>query len=157
MFSGPPLPLPPDLPLRSLLGQAQQPGILGAWVRQTSCALHLYEADGGATSRLLVSSDLGFLLGRCSRIALREGERTIVLDAEAIIQWRTLQVITSSPYLPGLERLAILFPGLLLDLSGFSVRLETHPADAVLAECLSQNVAVKESRVVYRAEESNIQ
>jgi hypothetical protein len=157
MFSGPPLPLPADLPLRALLAQAQQPGTLGAWVSESTCALHLYEADGGATSRLLVSPDLGFLLGRCSRIALREGQRTIVLDAEAIVQWRTLQVITSSPYLPGLERLAILFPGLLLDLGGFSVRLENHPADAVLMECLAQDVTVKESRIVYRVDESNLQ
>jgi hypothetical protein len=149
MFSGPPLPLPPDLPLRTLLEPAQQPGMLGAWVRGSSRALHLYEAGGGITGRILVSPDLGFLLGRCSRIALREGEHSIVLAAEAIVQWRTLQVITSAPYLPGLERLATLFPGLLLDLCGFTVPLASHSADVVLGECLAQEVTVTGSRIVY--------
>lgn len=149
MFSGPPLPLPPDLPIRQLFAQARQPGILGAWVRGSTCALHLYEADGGATGPILVSPDLGLLLGRCNRIALREGEHSIVLDASTIICWRTLQVATGYPHLPGLERLAILFPGLLVDHGGFSVPIESHSADAVLAECLAQGLPVTGSRIVY--------
>src|SRR3954451_14713915 len=113
MSSGPPLQLPPDLPLHSLFPFAAPPGLLGAWVRESRCAVHLYEADAGVTGRVLVSHDLGYLLGRCSRIALREGENLVVLPADSVIQWRALEVVTTSPYLRGIERLRALFPGLL--------------------------------------------
>jgi hypothetical protein len=123
--------------------------MLGAWVRESRCALHLYEAASGIAGRVLVSPDLGYLLGRCSRVALREGEHVMVLPAESVIHWRSLQVVTSSPYLSGIARLSALFPGLLLDGSGFTLPLLTHSVDAVLAECLTQRVSVSESRIVY--------
>jgi hypothetical protein len=148
MFSGPPLPLLPTLPLSRLFAQAQRQGILGAWVRGSTCALHLFEA-GGPGRRILLSHDLGFLLRRCSHVALREGQDFIVLEAEAVIRWRTLQVVTGSPYLPGLERLAHLFPGLMLDQKGFTVPLKGDPVGGVLAECLSSGVPVTGSRIVY--------
>lgn len=148
MFSGPPLPLPPELPLRQLFAQAQQPGTLGAWVRSSARALHLYEIAGHA-SRVLVSPDLGFLLARCSRVALREGEQPIVLDADVLIQWRALQVATATPFLPGLERLRGMFPGLQVTAGTVVIPLATQTPEEVLARCLAERLQVSGSRLVY--------
>jgi hypothetical protein len=149
MLSGPPLPLPPDIPLHQLLPHASQPGTLGAWVRGSVRTLHLYEAGIGATHRLLIDPDLGHLLSLCTRIALRVGTQPIVLGAEAIIRWRTLQVVTSSPYLPGLLLLHEIFPGARLNRSGFQVAVSSETPEHVLAECLSHGIAVRESRIIY--------
>jgi hypothetical protein len=151
MLSGPPLPLSQDIPLHQLLAHASQPGTLGAWVRGSVRTLHLYEAGNGATHRLLIDPDLGHLLGCCNRVMLRDGTHPVVLDADAVICWRTLQVITSSPYLPGLQRLHEIFPGAHLDGSGFQVVISSQNPEHVLAECLTYGIPVRESRIVYDA------
>ena len=151
MLSGPPLPLPHDIPIHQLLAYARQPGILGAWVRGSVRTLHLYESASGASHRLLIGPDLGHLLGRCDRVALRQGTRPVVLDAEAVIRWRVLQVVTATPHLPSLERLHEIFPGAQLDGSGFQVAISSGTPEHVLAECLTQGIPVRESRIIYAA------
>ena len=151
MLSGPPLPLPRDIPLHQLLTYARQPGTLGAWVRGSVRTLHLYESASGGSHRLLIGPDLGHLLSRCDRVALREGTHPVVLDAEAVIHWRTLQVVTSSPYLPGLQRLHEIFPEAHLNSSGFQIAIASRTPEHVLAECLTHGIPVRESRIVYRA------
>jgi hypothetical protein len=151
MLSGPPLPLPHDIPLHQLLAHARQPGTLGAWVRGSVRTVHLYEAASGATHRLLIDPDLGHLLSRCNRVALREGNQPVVLDVEAVIRWRTLQVVTSSPYLPGLQQLHEIFPGAHLNSSGFQVAISSRTPEDVLAECLTHGIPVRESRIIYHA------
>jgi hypothetical protein len=148
MFSGPPLPLSPDLPLRQLFIQAHHPGTLGAWVRGSAQSLHLYEIAGHA-SRVLISADLGFLLARCSRVALREGDQPIVLEADVLIQWRALQVATATPFLPGLERLRGVFPGLQITAGTVVIPLATQTSEEVLARCLAERLPVSGSHLVY--------
>ncbi len=148
MFLGPPLPLSPNLPLAELLAHAQPPGPLGAWLRDCRHRLHVYDGGGGYR-RLLVSPDLGFLLGRCSHVALRQDRGPVVLPAEVVIEWRTLQVVTATPYLPGVERLSAQFPGLRPDSSGLLVPIRTGSPEEVLAECLARGMQVVGSRVVY--------
>jgi hypothetical protein len=149
MLSGPPLPLPQHIPLYRLLSYARPPGTLGAWVRGPSRTLHLYEASSGALHRILTGPDLGHLLSRCNRIALREGTRSVVLDAEAVIRWRVLQVVTATPHLPSLERLNEIFPGAHLTGFGFDVAISSQAPEHVLADCLTHGIPVRESRVVY--------
>jgi hypothetical protein len=151
MLSGPPLPLPHDIPLHQLLAYARQPGTLGAWVRGSVRTLHLYESASGASHRLLIGPDLGHLLSRCDRVALREGTRAVVLDAEAVIRWRVLQVVTATPHLPPLERLNEIFPGAQLDNSGFQVAMASRTPEHILAECLTHGIPVRESRIIYDA------
>jgi hypothetical protein len=151
MFSGPPLPLPHDIPLHQLLTHARQPGTLGAWVRGSVRTLHLYESASGGSHRLLIGPDLGHLLSRCDRVALREGTHPVVLDAEAVIRWRVLQVVTATPHLPSLERLHEIFPGAHLDSSGFQVAISSGTPEHVLAECLTRGIPVRESRIIYHA------
>jgi hypothetical protein len=151
MLSGPPLPLPHDIPLHQLLACARQPGTLGAWVRGSVRTLHLYESASGASHRLLIGPDLGHLLSRCDRVALREGGRAVVLDAEAVIRWRVLQVVTATPHLPPLERLDEIFPGAQLNSSGFQVAMSSRSPEHILAECLTHGIPVRESWIIYDA------
>jgi hypothetical protein len=150
MLSGPPLPLPHDIPVHQLLAYARLPGTLGAWVRGSVRTLHLYESASGDSHRLLIGPDLGHLLSRCNRVALRMGTRPVVLDAEAIIRWRVLQVVTATPHLPPLERLNEIFPEARLDSSGFHVAIASGTPEHVLAECLTRGIPVRESRIIYQ-------
>lgn len=149
MFSGPPLPLPSDLPLSFLLAHLRPPETLGAWVRGSAHELRLHDTSRGGGCSVLISADLGFLLGRCGRVALREGNDPVVLEVDRIIQWRTLQVLTGTPFLPGLERLKMQFPDLQLDPTGLSIPIPGRSPEEVLAECLASGMQVTESRIVY--------
>jgi hypothetical protein len=149
MFSGSPLPLSPDVPLSELLAFSRPPNQLGAWIRGSVSRLHIHKVPHCTHSRVLASSDLGFLLGRCAEVALREGERTVVLAAETVIQWRALQVATATPYLPGLERLRALFPRLQSTGNGLLIPVPTQSPEEVLAQCLAEGVRVTGSRIVY--------
>jgi hypothetical protein len=149
MIEGPPLPLSPDLPLSSLLASTRSAEPLGAWVRACVPQLQVYTLPFHTRGRVLASSDLGLLLGRCREIALREGERTTVLPADTVIRWRALQVVTATPHLPGVRRLRAQFPGMRMTVQGILIPIGRHSAEEVLAGCLCEGVRVAGSRVVY--------
>jgi hypothetical protein len=156
MPAGPPLPIPSDYPLACLidlvrpidLGRSPSDG-LGVWLRGIAGTMPMYVAARGRCCRMLLSGDLGLLLGRCSHVVIREGSRPQLLPAEALIQWRALQVVTSMPCLPGPERLQAIFPGAVLDRAGFRVPVQSVAPEAVLSECLTQGITVTESRITY--------
>jgi hypothetical protein len=75
----------------------------------------------------------------------------VVLEAELLIQWRVLQVVTGTPYLPGLERLSDIFRTAHLDPTGFQIPIPTRTPEEVLGECLAYGIPVAGSRIVYRA------
>lgn len=150
MFHGPPLPLSPDVSLSELLAFTRPPKRLGAWVRGSISRLHIHGVPHDSRCSVLASADLGFLLGRCVEVAVRERERTIVLTSETVIQWRALQVVTATPYLPGLDRLEALFPGLRSTSNGFLVPVGKDSPEEVLALCLEEGMRVSGSRVVYQ-------
>jgi len=149
MFFGPPLPLSSRHSLGELLAHARPCETLGAWVRGCSPGQHIVRIGGAAAYRVLASSDLGLLLSRCDRILLREAERPVLLEASALIEWRALQVATATPYLPGLERLKALFPGLCASDTTMRVPLGAHEPEEVLACCLAEGIQVTGSSVVY--------
>jgi hypothetical protein len=153
MFLGPPLPLPADTRLPELLSYAQASGVLGAWVRGCSPGQRLYELRHPAGGRVIAGPDLGFLLARCHRVVLRQGEAPLVLDAETVIRWRALQVATATPFLPGAERLRALYPGLQSSGNGLLVPLRAQSPEEVLAHCLMEGISVTGSRVVYEVGE----
>lgn len=152
MFQGPPLPLSPDVSLNQLLTLASSGRPLGAWVRASLPRLRIYQLPcSGPRTRFVVlaSSDLGYLLGRCREVAVRERERTRVLPAEVVIQWRALQVATATPHLPGIQRLEAEFPGLQASVLGLLIPTRLQSPEEVLARCLAQGVRVMGSRVIY--------
>jgi hypothetical protein len=149
MFSGPPLPLSPDFPIKRLVSLTSTLSHFGAWVRGRTRDLLLGLTDCGFP--VLISGDLGVLLRHCRQIALREGNRPVILDAEQLIQWRALQVVTARPHLPCPELLKEVFPEAFLDPAGFKVPIQTRTPEEVLAECLVLGIPVAESRIVYSA------
>ena len=149
MFLGPPLPLPDDLPLSRLITLADNLADVGAWVRCAAREQRLYHTAPGRRCRVLISGDLGVLLRSCGHIALREGNRAVLLDAEVVIHWRVLQVVAATPYLPGLEGLKVRFPEAQFDSAGLSIPVCGWSPEAVLAECLAQGIQVIGSRIVY--------
>ena len=111
--------------------------------------MHIHEVPTRLRRPVLASTDLGFLLRRCAEVAFREGNRTIVLASETVIEWRALQVATATPYLPGLNRLEALFPGLRTSHSGFLVPVANKSAEEVLALFREEGMRVNGSRIVY--------
>lgn len=150
MLQGPPLPLSPAVTLSELLAHSRPPARLGAWVRCGIRRMHIHDVPHRSRCAVLASSDLGFLLRRCAEVAVRELNRTVVLPSETVIEWRALQVATATPYLPGLDRLESLFPGLRATHSGFLVPVVRKSAEEVLALCLEQGMQVSGSRIVYQ-------
>lgn len=73
-----------------------------------------------------------------------------MLSAETVIRWRALQVLVGAPYLPSLEQLRAIFPEADLDHSGFLVPTHSRSPEEVLAECVVNDIRVRESRIVYR-------
>ena len=151
MLHGPPLPLSTRHSLSELLAHACPSESLGAWVRGCSRGQHIVRIGCAAACRVLASPDLGFLLNRCDRILVREGEVPVVVGAEALIAWRSLQVATATPYLPGLERLRLLFPDIDFNEKALLIPLGIRCPEEVLASCLAEGIPVAGSRVVYSA------
>jgi hypothetical protein len=151
MFSGPPLPLSPATRLSELLPLIGSQGAVGAWLRGAGSAFCLHGILFGKQQAVLASSDLGLLLSRCNRVALREGDLPVVLGVDKILEWRALQVVTATPYLPGLKLLEQQFPGLQLNADGMLVPIRTHSPEEILSVCLTQGVRVAGTRVVYSA------
>jgi hypothetical protein len=149
MFTGPPLPLPLDFPIQQLLALSHVHLGVGAWVRDGPRELRLRLTGAGRRSRVLISRDLGLLLRRCRRIVLREGSETVVLEPQVLIRWRALQVVTGTPCLPPPQVLREIFPEAYLEATGFSVPIQDHVPEEVLAECVTHGIPVVESRVVY--------
>jgi len=150
MFQGLLRPLPSHLSLRNLLYHTRSTETLGVWLSGCSQRQRIY-AVRVAGGSLHVSADLGLLLARCCRIAVRQGERPVVLEADTLLQWRALQVATAPPYLPGLARLRALFPGLHATTNGLLVPVRQESPEEVLALCVEEGVRVTGSRIVYVA------
>lgn len=72
----------------------------------------------------------------------------VVLPAESIIQWRALQVVTATPYLPA-QRLSQVFPGAQLNPAGFHVPIRDRAPEEVLADCLTHEIPVLGSSILY--------
>jgi hypothetical protein len=121
------------------------------WVNACRHPVRIYRSAQPTLRQALACSDLGFLLKRCTHVAVCEHHCVTVLPSEAVIQWRALQVATATPYLPGLERMRVLFPRLQVTTGGFQVPLHAESAEEVLSRCVSEGVRVTGSRVVYSA------
>jgi hypothetical protein len=146
MLPGAPSRLPTSYPLRRALGLAHPGEPLGAWVRMGRWPLHL-RAGGRA---LLASADLGYLLRRCARVLVRDGERPIVLDAERLIAWRTLQIVVGTPYLPQVHELRAIYPGLRVVDGRLALPLGLDGAEPALAACAAARLPVAATWIEYR-------
>ena len=157
MLAGAPLPLLPQDLLAPLIGLVQRFRLqptgpqLGVWLRNVTAPIPLCVTARGRSCRMLLSGDLGLLISRCNHIAIRVEHQTRVLAAEALIQWRALQVVMSTPCLPSPECLEQIFPGAVIEAAGFRVSLCSAVPEAILAACVMHGIGVTETRIVYAA------
>jgi hypothetical protein len=146
MLPGAPCQLLPRVSLLAVLGHARPGELLGVWLRGCPRPLRLR----AARCALLASADLGLLLRRCGRVAVREGGRIAALDAQRLIGWRTLQIVVGAPFLPGLEDLRMLFPDLRVTSGRIAVPLGLGSAEEALALCAAERLPVLASWIDYR-------
>jgi hypothetical protein len=152
MLDAPLLPLLPEYPLAQLVGlidtsEAREP--LGAWLAGVDDAVSICVTAGGRCCRMLLCGDLGLLLARCSRVAVRQGSQPHVLTTEAIIRLRTLEVGVTRGSVQNPDRLQELFPGAVLDGAEIRIPLQSVLPEVVLAECVTHGITVTESRITY--------
>jgi len=146
MLPGAPCQLLPRVSLLAVLAHARPGELLGVWLRGCPRPLRLR----AARCALLASADLGVLLRRCGRVAVREGGRIAALDAQRLIGWRTLQIVVGTPFLPGLEDLRVLFPDLRVTSGRIAVPLGLGSAEEALALCAAERLPVLASWIDYR-------
>ena len=146
MLPGAPCQLLPSVSLLAVLAHARPGELLGVWLRGCPRPLRLR----AARCALLASADLGLLLRRCGRVAVREGGRIAALDAQRLIGWRTLQIVVGTPFLPGLEDLRVLFPDLRVTSGRIAVPLGLGSAEEALALCAAERLPVLASWIDYR-------
>jgi hypothetical protein len=99
--------------------------------------------------RLLLSRDLGVLLRRCDRIAIRHGRRIEILSASLLIRCRVLEIVLGTPFLPPPAQLRELFPALAEGSLGYEVPIGLGSAEEALAICAAARVPVRSTRVRY--------
>jgi hypothetical protein len=157
MLAEAPLPLLPQdllLPLIGLVRPFSSPPVgsqLGVWLRNVTGSIPVCVSAQGGSCRVLLSGDLGLLLKRCNYVAVRVAHEARVLPADALIQWRALQVVTSTPCLPSADCLKKIFPHAVFDAGGFRIPLRGVVPEAVLAACVMHSIGVTETRIVYAA------
>jgi hypothetical protein len=145
MLPGAPSRLYPSYPLRRALGLAHPGDLLGAWVGRVRWPLHL-RAGGRA---LLIASDLGFLLRRCGHVLVRHRDAALVLDADRLIAWRTLQIVVGAPYLPQVQALCAIYPGLRVARGRIALPIGLDGAEPALAACAAARVPVAATWIDY--------
>jgi hypothetical protein len=146
MLPGAPCQLLPRVSLLAVLGHARPGELLGAWLRGCTRPLRLR----AARRALLASGDLGLLLRRCGRVAVRDAGRLAVMDGQRLIGWRTLQIVTGAPFLPGLDELRLLFPGLRVSGGRIAVPLGSGSAEEALGLCAAERLPVLATWIDYR-------
>jgi hypothetical protein len=98
---------------------------------------------------LLASPDLGYLLRRCGRVLVRHGHRAVVLKADRLIAWRTLQIVVGAPFLPRVQELRAIYPGLRVCGSRIALPLGLDGAEPALAACAAARLPVRATWIDY--------
>jgi hypothetical protein len=145
-----PAPLLPSLPLATLLQPARRGERIGAWVRGIGRRVRLGWVPRVGV-RLAISADLGALLRRCDRIAVRQGLAPVLLPAEELIGLRVLEVVLGLPYLPAAERLLALYPGLRVHEGVLALPIGPDSPEEALGACAAGRIPVVASRIRYVA------
>jgi len=150
MFPGSPARVLPTWPLRSLIPLATCGEPLGVWLR--GCirpqAVHCRGPDGPRL--LLASDDLGYLLGRCGRVALRDGGVVRAVSARVLLGCRVLEIVLATPYLPPPDQLRRLFPAARVAEGVVALPLGLGSAEEALALCAAERLPVLATRIAYR-------
>jgi hypothetical protein len=147
---GSPAPLLPSVSI-GLLARLARPGErLGAWVRGIGRRVRIGYA-GSPRIGLALSGDLGALLRRCDRIAVRQRRSPVLMPAEQLIGLRVLEVVLGLPYLPEAEGLRTLYPGLRVHEGVLALPIGQDSPEEALGLCAARRIPVVASRIRYVA------
>ena len=151
MFPGSPARVRPAISLQSLIPLARRGSVLGVWLRGClrPAAIRCPAADGAR--HLLVAQDLGYLLCRCARIVVRDGERLTPVPSGVLVGWRVLEVVLGAPYLPTPDQLRALFPAARVHEGVLTLPLGLGSAEEALAVCAAERLPVAATRIAYHA------
>lgn len=149
MFPGSPVRLRPGCQVRALLPLAARGAMLGAWLRGCTRPLALRCRGPDGPRQLLASDDLGYLLRRCTRIALRDGEAVRAVPAGVLLGCRVLEIVLAAPYLPPPHQLRALFPAARVRESVVSLPLGLGSPEEALALCAAEGLPISATRIIY--------
>ncbi|MGH2709237.1 MAG: hypothetical protein ACRDJK_13230, partial [Actinomycetota bacterium] len=143
-----PSPLRPDTPLACVFRLVRPAEALGAWVRTIGSPVKLRGTGVCCRRALLLSGDLGFLLRRTGRVAVRHGDRVVVAPVEQLIGWRALRIVLGAPYLPP-PQLQLLFPELRVKGPIISLPIGLGSPEEVLAIFAAEGIPVAATQIEY--------
>jgi hypothetical protein len=149
MFPGSPARLRPALSMYSLLSLAHPGIVLGVWLRACHRPAAIRCRGPGGFRQLLAAEDLGYLLGRCGEVAVRDGERVILVPAGVLIGWRVLEIVLAAPYLPPPNQLRALFPAARVREGVLELPIGLGSAEEALALCATERLPVAATRIAY--------
>ncbi len=151
MFPGSPARVRPATPLHSVLRLAPPGAVLGVWLRGCARPAAIRWRTRAGFRRLLVAEDLGYLLRRCSRVVVRDGERLAAVPSGVLVGWRALEVVLGAPYLPSPDQLRALFPAARVHEGVLVLPLGLGSAEEALAVCAAERLPVAATRIAYLA------
>jgi hypothetical protein len=149
MFPGSPARILPTWPLRCLLMLAAGRGVLGVWLRGCRRPQALRCRTPVGPCQLLAADDLGYLLRRCSHVALRDGAAVRLVRSEVLLRCRVLEIVLAAPYLPPPDQLHALFPTAGVREGVVTLPLGLGSAEEALALCAAEGLPVSATRISY--------
>jgi hypothetical protein len=149
MFPGSPARLRPAVPIHSLLRLAHPGVVLGVWLRGCGRPAAIRCRGPGGFRQLLAAEDLGYLLGRCREVAVRDGERVTPVPAGVLLGWRVLEIVLAAPYLPSPDQLRALFPSARVREGVLALPIGLASAEEALALCATERLPVAATRIAY--------
>jgi hypothetical protein len=153
MFPGSPARLRPAVPLHALLPLARPGVVLGIRLRGCGRPAAIRCRGPGGLRHLLAAEDLGFLLRRCSEVAVRDGERVTPVPAGVLVGWRVLEIVLAAPYLPSPDQVRALFPSGRVREGVLALPIGLGSAEEALAVCAVERFPVAATRIAYLADE----
>lgn len=153
MFPGSPARLLPSCPLRAilLLARLASPGgPFGVWLRGCRRPMVLRCRGPDGPRGLIAADDLGYLLRRCNRVALRDGGLVRAVSAGALVGCRVLEIVLGAPYLPPPPQLRELFPTARVREGVMALPLGLASPEEALALCAAEGLPVSATRIAYR-------
>lgn len=150
MFPGSPARLLPTCHLRSVLALAPPGSPLGVWLRGCRRPFTIRCRGPDGPRGLLAADDLGYLLRRCHRVALRDAGMVRVVSAGTLVGCRVLEIVLAAPYLPPRAQLRELFPAARVREGVVALPLGLASPEEALALCAAEGLAVSATRIAYR-------